>query len=325
VGKWRRQITLPPINACAENRSEDPNLMRLPRNQMEGHLPKIALTTGGADRLECLLRKMGVSESEFTPETVMGRVNFYGGKSSANTPATTSYAPALNGGATFSPAIPFWSEPANLDKYDIVILSCEGNQFAQDKTPAALAGLQAYANKGGRVFASHGHNVWLQNGPAPWPTVATWTRMGDLPQPFTTTIDTSFPKGEALADWLVNVQASTMRGQMDIMEGKHTVTTVNPMLSRRWIHAPAGMPRPRETSVQYFTFNTPVGAQANMECGRLVFTDIHVSAGDMAGVPYPGGCLKPDLSPQEKALEFMLFDLSSCVQPDSEPPRPPIP
>jgi hypothetical protein len=317
VGKWRRSITLPPITACTENKSDDPQLMRLPRSMMEGHIPRIALTTGGADRLECLLRKIGVAESEFTPEAGAGRVNFYGGKGSGGQ-ASLGYAPTHNAGATFTPAITFWGTPANLDKYDIVILSCEGNQFERDKSPEALAGLQAYANKGGRVFASHWHNVWLQNGPAPWPTVANWVRMGNLPDPFTTTIDTSFPKGDALADWLVNVQASMTRGQITINEGKHTVTTVNPMLSRRWIHS--AMPE----ATQYFTFNTPVGVPAAQECGRLVFTDIHVSAGDMSGRPWPTGCVTTDLSPQEKALEFMLFDLSSCVQPDSEAPRPPI-
>ena len=336
IGKWRRQITMPETRACTDNVVSDPQLMRLPRNQKEGNIPKIALTTGGADRLECLLRKIGIEDSEFTPDSGTGRVNLYGGKGSFVNPATVAYAPTLNGGAALPSAVTFWSDPNNFKKYDIVALSCEGNWFAADKSPAARQGLVDYTNLGGRVFASHWHGYWVQHGPAPWNMVATFAppsgsgnmnALPDLPNQFITEIDSSFPKGEALADWLVNVQASPMRGQLPLAEGKHTVFSVDPMYARRWIHSsaiPLSGRNTMPTGVQYLSFNTPVGSAAGMECGRTVLTDIHVSAGDMAGPPFPMGCVTPDLSPQEKALEFMLFDLSSCIQPDEQRPRPPV-
>jgi len=41
---------------------------------------------------------------------------------------------------------------------------------------------------------------------------------------------------------------------------------------------------------------------------------MHVSGGPM-GMPYPAGCPLTPLTPQEKALSFMFFDIASCVGP----------
>jgi hypothetical protein len=315
VGKWRRQVKLPKVEACTETVVDDPNLVRLPRNQTEGNIPRIALTTGGADRLECLLRKIGIEDGEFTPEAGPGRVNFFAASGQGGA-ATASYDVSLNGGATFTRAISFWDDPEAFKRYDMVILSCEGAQFATEKKQPARDALVAYANMGGRVFASHWHNIWLEG--SSWSNVATFINTQDSFDAYTGEVNTSFPKGNALADWLYNVMASPTRGQLMIQAAKRTVMDVNAMFSTPWIRSPATS----APGVQYFTFNTPAGAMAGAECGRVVFTDIHVSAGDRAGpmFPFPKGCVTTELSPQEKALEFILFDLSSCVQPDDKPP-----
>jgi hypothetical protein len=345
IGKWRREVTIPGVTACQDKHVDDPNLLRLPRNHMEGNIPKIALTTGGYDVLECLLRKIGIEDGEFTPEAGAGRVNLYGGKGGGfNNRPTVGYDPAVNGGAAFTPAVNLWGDANNLKRYDIVLMSCEGDWNLFDKTMAAKQNLVSYANGGGRVFASHWHGAWIQFGVPPWDSVAKWVPgvgngnflqmdQHDPPDPFTAAIDSSFPKGQAFADWLVNVQASTRKGELALQQPKHTVVSVDPRMGQRWIYSDAIPPDNGNTypsGVQYLTFNTPVSAEVGKECGRTVFTDIHVSGRtqgtvvvDSPGPPFPGGCKTTDLTAQEKALEFMLFDLSSCIQPDADPPMPP--
>jgi hypothetical protein len=333
IGKWRRQVTIPTVAQCIDTPITDKNLLRLPKNQNEGDLPQIAITTGGADPLECLLRKIGVSDSEFGVAGGAQRIHLYGGGGCTGgavpgcmASGASQFASTLNGGATFGPAQPFWSDYNTLQKYDILLLACEGEANASTKPAAALSALNTFEVTGGRVFASHWHDYWFENGPAPLPASASWTDLtAPPPDPYDGVIDTSFPKGQALKDWLGNVGGLTAAGNITIKQSKHNVNSTNVDAGvQSWINianpntTPAG-----QNAVQYMTFNTPLGAAPANQCGRVVYSDLHVSSGDNIGQPFPSGCVTSDLSPQEKALEFMLFDLSSCIQSDTSQPQTP--
>jgi hypothetical protein len=213
-------------------------------------------------------------------------------------------------------------------KYDIVLLSCEGSETFSMNQQA----LFDYAAGGGRVFSSHFHYAWFNTGPFGGQNLAKWSAgtndMGSIGGQIVTTLPSGapFPKGQALQQWLTNVNALDKSGELQITEAKHNADVgATQVASQSWISAdskanPAG-------ATQYFTFNTPIGAKPENQCGRVVFSDLHVGAasGDYGGLDttVPTGCSTGDLSAQEKALEFMLFDLSSCVTPDDAPPPPP--
>lgn len=303
IGKWRRQITIPAVAACTDT-TLTTEQVRLPRTQAEGDIPQMALTTGGSDPLECLLRKIGLDDSEFTNPGGGGRVTLFAGGT-----GSTGYDASL-GGAAFPSVTELWDSAASLSAYDVVLGACEGDQFAANKGPDALAAMDAYTAAGGRMFAEHWHNYWFQNGAPPLPDVADWNFQTDLGN-ITADINTSFERGADLADWLVNTGASTTPGQIDIVDAQHTLTAVDPALGDRWIYKDVtanGTP-----SVQYFQVTTPLTAAPADRCGKMVFSDIHVSSGDATGLPFPTGCSTTTLSPQEMVLAFMLFDIASCV------------
>jgi hypothetical protein len=357
TGKWRRQVKIT-TRACIDT-PIDATLTRLPRNKTEGDIPKIALSTGGFDSLECLLRKIGVSDSEFTNPTGTGRVNLYRGRPlnrypakgpAQITPATSAYSSTL-GGAAFPDATELWKDTTSLSRYDLVLLSCEGDQYGDpgktygpnsesgNKSAAALKAMFDYVNKGGRLFASHYHDYWIQNGPgsgsASWASLANW----NYPSPglynnkgFQTldeNIVTSFPKGAALKTWLGNVAALTGAGQLTVKEARNSVNSIDASRVLEWIWedtgyvVSGGVLKPDGRRTQYMSFNAPVEATATNQCGRVVFSDIHVSSGDSSGPAFPSECGSVGMSPQEKALEFMLFDLSSRVCDEKLPPPPP--
>lgn len=330
VGKWRRQLKIPSVAACADTALTDPQVTRLPRNKAEGDLPRIAIAAGSADQMECLPRRLGIDDAEFTNAAGDGRVHLYTGhhrtgRNGGGDVPITRFADTLNGGAELTSADELWGSSESLMKYDIVILSCEGNAYANDKPMPMRQAMYDYASRGGRVFASHLHAVWFAEGPDPVPTTGTWRERQDPTpngEPLPATINQTFPKGQALANWLVNVGATTTPGQMMLSFPRDTLQAVEPTLAREWITLDSPEYPQSPKSVQYMSFNAPLGVPEDQVCGRAVYTDLHVASVDQTGEqpPFPSGCEVRDLSAQEKAVAFMLFDLSSCVQSDDRPP-----
>jgi hypothetical protein len=350
VGKWRMQYTLSTVAPCVNNDAASlaGAKLRMPRNHMEGDIPNIAVSTGAADSLECLLNRMGVDSSEYTGDPKgAGRIHIFQGGDAAD---------SKGGAITNAPQSPqsyqyLWNRDDSMEAYDVVLLSCEGNEtsFLND---AGRSVLSDYANTGGRVFASHFHYSWFTpTGPfsTVMPALATWapgtglvgsdqtaSQNGDI----VTTLPNGmpFPEGASMKKWLTNVGALT-NGELPIYFSRNNANvTMTNTHSQSWVYLDPTSPAPNAT--QYFSFDTPIGVAASETCGRVVYSDLHVSGGAGSSQPgvapdYPGfstsggivpdGCAAHDLTPQEKALEFMIFDLSSCLTPVGMPPVPPTP
>lgn len=164
IGRWRRQITIPSITACT-NTALTPEQTRLPKNKTEGDIPKIAFVTGCVDSMECVIRRMGIADSEFgrrgeyaLNSALDGRIHFFRGghcagayiDSSAQTPWEPDLVDSL----------------ATLDDYDMVLFPCQGNEYywraGDDPVESVFQqNIADYVNAGGRAFMSHYNYHWL--------------------------------------------------------------------------------------------------------------------------------------------------------------------
>jgi hypothetical protein len=310
LGRWRRQITVSTVTACA-NTPLAVDQTRLPRNHTEGDIPKIALKTGDSDSPECVLRKMGLDDAEFTNPGGGGRIELYRGALAS--PPTLAGTP---------PVADLLGDAGTMNKYDLVLLPCDGSDFTPDAT--GLKNLEAYADLGGRVFASHYSYNWIkqQQPPSQWAGVVSWDPAPTLPGAAETIpgyINTSFPKGKAMSDWLGQLGAADGGIIPTLWQPRRDVDAVNGA-TLQWIAEQA------PNRVGHFSFDTPLAADAGAACGRVVFNDFHTVNvfGGQTGT-FPGECADrtQPLTSQERVFEFMLFDLSSCVQKDTLPPVPP--
>ncbi len=300
-GRWRRQVTIPAVAACTNTAFST----RFPQNKTEGDIPKIAVVTGSADAVECVLRKVGVADTEFTDASGSGRINLFQASGSP--------------GAVIDPQTPvadsLLANQTSLNGYDVLMLPCEGGAYT--KSSGQLGNLISYANDGGRVYASHFSYDWFVNNGA-FNTVVNWEPNQAEPQPSNgiATIDTSFAQGQTLTQWLGVVGATATPGQVAITSVRHDLSTVNAP-TQAWLtlnNAAYGNP------IMQFTFDTPVGSTTNA-CGRVLFNEYHVENSNNTGkLSFPTECSGGAMTAQEKLLEFNLFDLTGNGTPPTLTP-----
>jgi hypothetical protein len=341
TGKWRREVFLSKVTACTDNMVAAAD-SRLPGKRSEGDMPQMLLMTGGCDDLGCFLKSIGVDPSEFSAPHGGGRLDVYSGSGAGSLLGGLgglipgSMGAGLSSGGTAGT----WGTPtftkANYEYYDIAILSCEC--APHQESTAGMQALHDWANEGGKVFASHYNYTWFSTGPADFQGVANWKGAGAATGMGTYNLDTSFPKGMILQQWLANLKAVT-GNTITLNSVADSVTTVNSP-TVRWIYDPNMMTggdagASTANDVKYLSFLTPIGGVPGMHpageanqpayCGKVVFTDLHTSSSLLASaMNIPGDCMGGALTAQQAALEFLFFDLSACVAPDNQPP-PPVP
>jgi hypothetical protein len=317
LGHWRRQFRVDVNNQCGENAIVDGDLS-MPRNQSQGDIPRMALVTGSVDGLECVLRKMGVDDSEFGNPGSDARIHLYLGDD-VGASGTKTYGRGARYDASTPMQAALFANDAIMT-YDMTLLACQGLPAA--KKPAEEAKLLAYANAGGRVFATHYSYPWLSHkayaapqgaGDGPFEGVAVWNHHNYANgTPDDAEVDVvSNPRGPAFKQWLQVVGAFPAgKDLLEIAQARWDTDAVIPP-TQQWLSDVEGATE----FPLHFTFNTPLGAASTNQCGRVLFSDFHVLNAYNYTQTFPAECNDDPMSAQEKVLEFMIFDLGSCVEP----------
>jgi hypothetical protein len=404
LGRWRRIFGLTNTNNPGVNVTcAGPNTvtLRMPRSQAEGDIPFTAISTGKVDPMECVLRKMGVADTEFTAPGGGGRIEMYQGNGSLASAAAPVAVTVTNGsptvtfttaqtlapggvlvfsaqaghvytiqsgtgttytltgnynGATSAAGTATYSDPipetnlvpdavggvATLDQYDEVLFPCWGEdprgattEAGNNKTANQQNNVITYTGNGGRVFATHYSYSWLYDDTPFEQTVNSWVNDVQYATATATIVQPStFADVNTFYSWMTNLtwsNATNPAGTFAVASPRNDFTTPVSVADNAELWANASSTTGSGTHNYPLVYTFPYGNTPSMQCGKVVYSDFHVSIinngscngntndQDDSCEPFPTECTTTPMTAQEKALEYLIWDLSSCPAPAPGP------
>jgi hypothetical protein len=368
LGKWRRVITIPSVPACGGTIELTSAQTRLPRRQAEQDpmdaIPFMALATGAVDALECVFRKMGVEDSQFSngEDGGGGRIRFYRDTTTPGNPGAS----CRTGGGSCQGTTPahtvLVANQASVDRYDAVLFPCTGSDHDEStahKNTILNGTGSSYVDRGGRAFFTHYSYAWLYNQPPanvlPWPSTTSASAVNTQWDTAYGEIDTTFPRGATFEQWLALPVVSALTGvtpfpYITIFEVRRDLANPttwpnypagNLLYAQRWVYHPTFMTPPDNSgttsgnsahpdSIQHITFDTPYGDPATTtQCGRVLYSSFHVTTANSGGSSGTTNLYFPaectgSFVAQEKVLAYMMFDMTATVCPSTNIPCTPL-
>ena len=319
-GRFRRviEVNVPPSGTLKLTVNET----RLPRRTGEAHkgdsIPKMAVATGDYDKMECVLRKLGIQDDQF---------DLYEGAKVLVSPTKK--------------LTPFKNLVGNLDlmkKYAVIFINCTDNTFEDElKKTAVRDNIEAYVNAGGRLYITDWSYDWMEQitGLAPFvdfqpddsgegPEGANAGALGADGLKVQATI-----KDPNMAQWLA-LFPGTITGDKVLVQHFLVEWVMMRKLGKDvklWVE---GDVKSKDGKV---TGTLPLTVTYNFKnCGKILFSSYHTEGRDTEWLPplYPGLPPMPNpkpfpeycsaqMEPQDRILEYLIYDISNCIKPIDKP------
>ncbi len=283
VGRFRKVTKLPAM--CGSNTAPKA-ATTLPGSSSEGDIPNIAVSTGASDHLDQILTALGITQYDC----------YEGRSSTSSTPTCTPIDSLAN--------LVGKTSQKTIDDYHLLFISCAPNGYKTYGTPALAANAASFVTAGGRMFVTDMSYDWVAQA---FPSAVTWMGPAGSPQP---------------VDGANVGVGGTYNGNVDdtgLLAWLKDFGIASPVSIQGFLNpwsVQASLPKTStlivDGTVSYTGGSSDVPLTTEFDvssCGRVIYSSYHTAGGNVT----PGNLL-----PQERILEYLMFEVATCVTPPAQ-------